>query len=309
MKYFIKRLLYFSLFFFGPLFILEEILTSELNRGIRYNFQADWHDLKNHNSEVLFVGNSRTWVHINPFEVEKQTGLSAEIIGHDAGDIQLLWLKFKQYAKNNCIPKYLFLQFDPFFVKTRIDIYGIENLRTCFYFRRGIEMEGLEYRDGFHFYYKYLPLSAMDLKGFIKFCLRREVPNEYSYLRNKGFKAQKLNWEGDWFVCPEETSVEDISCYVDSFYHYCNRNSIQLYSVFSPLSPAAYKRVSGLERMERHHNSLNKILSSNFIYLDYNSEILYNDSTLFYNHMHLNSKGVAVFMNQFLNDTTIYWLN
>src|SRR6476646_4189187 len=94
----------------------EFYITKQVNAGKRYYFQADWHDLKNHNSDVLFVGNSRTWVHVDPFAIQNRFHIKCEVIAQDGQGAQILWLKFKQYVNNNKTPREIYLQFDPWSV-------------------------------------------------------------------------------------------------------------------------------------------------------------------------------------------------
>ena len=57
MSRFLAKILLIIIPVFLLSFILELVISSQLDKGKRYYFQADWHDLKNHEAEILFIGN------------------------------------------------------------------------------------------------------------------------------------------------------------------------------------------------------------------------------------------------------------
>ena len=286
-------------------YLLELFISRQLNHGFRYHFQADWHDLKHHNADVLIVGNSRVWVQFDPFLIQNKTGLATEILSQEGQSVDLLWLKFKAYLKVNHDPKYLLLQFDPFFLTPRTDLYDFDNFSTCFFWIRNFDMRSLSPKDGYHWYYRYIPLTAIRMPLLKKIISNDTVASPESYRNTKGFKKMNFTWKGNW-QRPDYFLCKNISHYADSFYYYCKAHKIELHAVYSPQSFPSYLKTLNKESVIAYHNQLNIKTNSNFVYHDFTKFNLYNDSTLFYNHSHLNTKGVCVFMNQLLNDTSVF---
>ena len=61
-----------------------------------------------------------------------------------------------------------------------------------------------------------------------------------------------------------------------------------------------------MELVENVVKNLEKRYNYPITYLNYNKEELFNDSNLFYEHMHLNKRGVDVFTNHLINDTSTF---
>jgi len=137
------------------------VIDKRMVAGNRYSFQGDWHDLANHNSEVLFVGNSRTWVHINPFTFTKKTKLTSEVIGQDGQRAQVLFIKLKQYLKSNKKPKHIVLQFDPIFYDEIDNLVGYADYAPYFYLDRLKFCRELDNKIGYNFLYHYIPLYSI----------------------------------------------------------------------------------------------------------------------------------------------------
>src|SRR5690606_30561742 len=119
----------------------------------------------------------------------------------------------------------------------------------------------------------------------------------------KGFHAYDKQWadgEDIWGKPGTLKFVNDGSvAYLDSFRNYAEDEGIRCYFIFTPISYPAYCNIS-------NYPEYKQVLNKQGIYFtDFNDE-RYNDSTLFSDHMHLNQKGVDVFMQQLLSDTTLF---
>lgn len=304
-----KRFIFKSLFFIGIIYALgcavEFWIGTQLKEGKRYFFQGDWHDLDNHNSEILFVGNSRTWVHVDPFFIQKKFNTTCEVVAQDGQDIAIVWLKLKEYLNHNQAPKELYLQFDPFFLQTRNDLYGIDFLRTCFFFDR-VDLTSLSNRNGYKAYYRFVPLAAYNWKVMGKIWNDEVIDSTESYENTHGAIIQDKMWEGDW-QHPENVSIDAhrIGVELDSIVMACKSRDIALYAIFSPQSSPSYSRISNVEILESEILRLEKLSGMSIPFINFNGD-QYNDSTLFYNHMHMNRKGVTLWMDSLVNTPGIF---
>jgi len=279
--------------FFG----VEALITHKMKNGFRVTFQNDWHDLKNHNADIVFIGSSRIWVEVNVFEVSKKFHAKAEIVGQDGQTIDMLWEKFKRYADVNATPKEIYVQCDPLFVTMRRNLYNFNDFKSYLFMDR-YDIGNLKEKEGYKLEYKYVPLLAVGTQS-LDYLLDWQTPKPYAMTH--GFVSQDRPWQGDWYhpLKIERLKLEGIN-YLDSFNDYAKAHHIACYFLAPPISWPLY------EEMKKDHTVEAKIAREHLTYLDYNNKKTYNDSTLFYNHMHLNKTGVSVFMKQFLEDTVAF---
>lgn len=284
----------------------ELLIDNKLKQGNIYYFQGDWHDLKNHNADVVLVGNSRIWVQMDPVLIERNTGMKVDIIAMDGQGCHMVWLKFKEYLKGNKPPKKVFLLFDSYFSTGPGNLHGFSRIQQYFFYDR-IDLRSLSNHDGYTWLYHYLPLAAIEHCLLFKVLTNDTLDYSESYEAIKGFKREPIGFEGDWNNPQVQTlETNSISSYIDSFYFYCAKNNIELYSIYPPQTYQSFRKFSGMEEIIAYHNALNVALNKSYKFLNYNS-VKYSDSALYRNHTHLNTRGVDTFMKQFLSDTTVKW--
>ena len=154
--------------------------------------------------------------------------------------------------------------------------------------------------------YRYIPMMAYQA-GFVAKVLKGDtITSDESFELTRGFQSRNWKWSGNWKQ-PELFRIEMdlVSPYVDSFINYASRNKVRLYLMYPPQSAVSY---AGSVKPAQFHQKVNEYrrkYGHDIHYLDMNTPVLYNDSTLFYNHLHLNSTGVQLFMKDLLeNDST-----
>ena len=276
---------------------MEQLITYRLQNSFRATIQNDWHDLKNHNSEILFIGGSSAMVEINPFEVSDKFGVKAEILSQDAQSIDLLWQKFQQYLAVNYPPKEIYILYNPITAGIGNNLLYLDHFKSYFFMDR-YNIGKLKNKDGYHIYYKYLPLLAVGTQS-LQFIFN--FPTRNTYEKTRGYLPQHATWLGNWKYPPDniDFNLKGLD-YIDSFVSICHKKNITCYFIYPPVSPASYRLLSKYKQFE------NRLYLLHANQRNYNSNTLYNDSTLFYNHTHLNEKGVQVFMKQLLNDSTVF---
>lgn len=303
MKHFtIRIILYLTIIFF--IFLGAEFYVSrQLLEGKRYYFQADWHDLGGHNSDVVFIGNSRTWTQIDPTQIMDSLGIDCEIIAQDGQTIGFLWLKFKEYLKVNPKPSDVYIQFDPWFIFDREDLYGIDNIRTCFFGDR-VDLTQLKDREGYIGLYRFLPTAALDHELMLKIFLKDTISFDSSFEKTRGFISNDVPWSGNWdSIAVRNYDWSTRSSYIDSFMNLFATEKIKVHGYIPPVTNPLREKILNLDTLNTiffNHVYAHGIREANFT--DFSNFKVYNDSSLFYNHMHLNRKGVSVFMNQILSD-------
>jgi len=286
-------------------FLFELYIGHKLDKGYRYYFQADWHDLKNHNSDMLFVGNSRTLEHFDPFFIEHKFGVKAEVLSQEGQHVNFLWLKFKQYLKSNPPPKEVYLQSDYFFFEYSKDLFGINNYATCFFNDR-VDLTSLSDVEGYKTIYRIMPLAAVQFPLFTKVILEDTVKETFE--KHRGYMPKNETFRGDW-AHPNTVKVNPGDkgyTFIDSFMVACKKQDIRLYFIFSPVSFPSWSVIESKELVKKEIDKKSGVLQFPVSYRDYNRADLYSDIRLFYNHSHLNTEGVSVFMNQFAGDSLVF---
>jgi len=279
---------------------LVEFIINKNTEKKQYLFQADWHCLKNRNYKILVIGNSRVWVQVDVKKICKSLNTKAFALAQDGRDISFLWAKFKIYIKDNDKPTHIFLEYDPFFLSGADTAFFDKDVYLSYLFLDRLGINRLyKNQAGYHFYDQYIPLirycGYSDI--FIQHLTgRAKLDSSFKYgssLKNLAWGAKP--WKAVWNN-PNRTdsSLTKIS-YIDSFVNYCKSNQISLHLFYPPQSWTSYNAV-GIKTVSQLNNFLeNKHLE----FYDFNSRF-YNDSTLFYNHLHLNSKGSSIFTDAFL---------
>ena len=268
--------------------------------------QDDWNTRQGKNYDILFIGNSRVWSQVNSELISKSLHLKVFNLTQDGRGIDLLWAKFKVYIKTNKPPGQIYLIYDPYFLEGRTGntFYGKEDyLSYLFHDRIGIN-HLFKNETGFHQYETYIPLIRYI--GYKEIFFDHVLGTTIADARQKrniefGINIFDFKWGQEkapitkWSA-PLETNLKLVKIqYVDSFKTYCDQNNIKLHLFYPPQSWPSYKLVS--DATQRKLKSYAQKQGLEFV--DFNKE-LYNDSTLFYNHMHLNKKGSTLFTAQLM---------
>ncbi len=310
MKKFVVKFSYLLITLIGVMIIISfllEMLIEKNNKEKQYIFHANWHTIVNQNYDKLFIGNSRVWVQINAELISLKTNSKVYNLTQDGRGANILWYKFKNYLKYNTPPKEIFLQFDNKFISNiyKNTFYSQENYLTYIY-HDPLKLNKLFQEEyGFSDYETYIPL--------IRYFRYKEIL--YSHLTGHqnydwhniktykyGFDAMDLTWNANnsWKSIWNNPSTKQYNTnnlkYIDSFRIYCNANNIKLHLFHPPQSYTSFKKTGQNSRKILSQY----ILKYNLEFQDFNSNI-YNDSTLFYNHTHLNRKGSKIFTDQIIN--------
>ncbi len=250
-----------------------------------HNFE-DWHRLENIDAEVIFVGNSRTWVHFDPMHFEKVTGLSSYCLAEDGYGIPLLYGKVVKYLESNNPPRYLILQVDPSMVRRRENIYNKDTFLKYIFLDRESINSYLSGYNGFSRLEVFTPL--LRYKGYFDVFLKHLLGIE-KYNRVRGFNNTKEVWGGEEL---REDRTWDYDSreygYIDRIRKLCESKGIILKSHFPPLTKELYESIAGKDDIESY------LARIGVEYIDWNKLMDRNtfSKRYFHNHLHLNSHGV-----------------
>jgi hypothetical protein len=284
-------------------------ISFRLSEGNRYAFQGDWHDLKNHNSEVLFVGNSRTWVHLNAMLFENKTKLKSEVIAQDGQDAEIAFYKLQEYLKYNKPPRILILQYDANFFGKVNSLYGYENYAPHFFFLRFRKFTlNLRNRNGYNPLGHILPLVAFNETIKSKKYLKRmilgiKISSRESWINTKGYIGQKKNAEFGKIPDSFNIKIDQYNPFIDSFFALSSRNNVKIIGVFTPITKQTYARIKNPEILSLTFNKSKSFYNTTGYFHNFNNLTFCTNNQLFYNHLHLNKQGSDSLMQAIFRDT------
>lgn len=293
-----------------------EYVIRQNTKDTQYFIQGDWHIRHKDTLDVLFVGNSRTWVQVDAELFSKETHTNSYCLSQDGRDSKLIWRKFKKFLELNNKPRYVFLQFDPSMTieagLNQLTFYGKENYITYLFFNNLGINDIFKEEKGFHTYDEYIPLVRYIgySKLFMRHLFKRVVVDSPKLTDNyqtfkygtypRELKFGALSNKVHWYE-PKIANGRIVTRYIDSIKAICDRENIKMIWYFPPQSYISYEKIDSLQL---------KVMDSCLerdkpLFWNFNSE-RFNDSSIFYNHWHLNKTGAEKFTRQLIDSFKLY---
>lgn len=313
MRHFIQKIIFFTIISIFVFFIIgitvEKIISSNLNKN-RFFLQEDWHIIHDKYNEYLFLGNSRTWVHVDAQMITNITKKKSYCLAQDGREAKIFYWKLKTYLKYNKTPKIVFIQFDPFCINGRNDgtFYGKKDFLGYIYHDRLKINNIFESEIGYNQLEEFIPLLRyFQTVGGEKSLIHHLIGNPNQLVSFQyGCELQIKKWQAssNYFYPPPIIERELNLEYVDSIVNLCKFKKIEPVLIYSPQTYTSYKQLSNNVKSQLTTYAQRQ----NLKFWNFNSQN-YNDSTLFYNHMHLNHLGARKFTLQLIDSITSYKLN
>lgn len=306
MVFFIRKILLFTLLSFIAFFTLGIIAEKTIESNIKNNqfsLQEDWHIRHKEYNEILFIGNSRTWVFVDAEMITDSIHKKSYCLAQDGRTANVLFWKLKTYLLFNNNPKQIFIQFDPYFVNSTNygTFYGKQSYLAYIYGDKLKINKLFQSEIGFNKFDVFIPLLryfntnyALPILYFHLICSKSSLSDNFKY----GSELQIRDWQkSSSYFNPKETNIEILKFnYIDSLINLCKLNKIQPILIYPPQSMTSYNKVSP----KIIYQLQNYALTRGLIYWNFNSK-KYDDSTFFYNHMHLNYFGAKKYTFQLID--------
>lgn len=302
MKRFIKYCLLFTLPAYLLLTVVDYRFSQIAKRSSDYSIEA-WYDIMNGviDADVVVMGSSRAWEHVNPLILDSVLDVNSYNLGIDGRSFDSQILKYHLYRERNTKPQLIIQNVDIFSLIHRV---GIKKIQFFPYFWDKPIRDTFFPVEPFTVWEKYLPMYR-----FLHVNARSDMPGLSVFLPDgtktltKGYKGEELSWNGRAL-----SAVDSIPFLVNDttarmFKDYLTEvkaDGIKMVFVFSPLYIEATKKISGMKDVYAYFQ---KIASEYDIpILDYTYMGLCNDTTYFYNGMHLNKRGSDIFSDSLACD-------
>ena len=255
-----------------------------------------WFDLINGDidAEVIAVGNSRMWHHVNPAILDSVLCVSSYNLGMDGSPINRQVRKYNVFRKHNKKPKLIIQNID--FVSMEYGI-GVSMEQFLPYFWDKPLREDLLAFEPVSFTDKWVPLyryHGYDLRSFLRFD---------SHKLYKGYDPVASAWDGGKLKEIDSISFESderTEKIFDSFLTKAKEEGISVVFVYTPIYLGATQRMTNSDEM---HSKYQFFADKYGIpVLDYTEMEICADTSFFFNAMHLNQEGAKLFSAALAHD-------
>ena len=313
MPKFLKKLLQFSLIYIvviGSIGLIIEFFIARNVRLKQFQLQEDWHVKHIDKIDGLFVGNSRIYQMTDIPYLEKKLGLNFYSLSMGSRGSKVLYYKLKSYLEFNKSPKFVFLQFDPFFCGmnlTQGTFNGKQSMLAYIYKDRMKANFIFHNEEGFNLLEEHVPLLRYFHAGpkgpyMLMSHLFDLKPYKHELFKD-GVEIEDKKWEktSKWEEPNKIDSLKLDLYYISKIKHLATRKKIHLILIYPPQSPNSYSRTpKGVLKDLEHYAVRNDMAYWNFNCDDFDHKMY------FFNHMHLNKIGVEVYGRKLENNIRSY---
>lgn len=302
-----KRFIIKSTAFLVSCFAIAMVLQVLLFLRINNKSIADHDTLditSNVNADLILLGNSRCWSHLDPnfFENEfKLKSVNLGTVGHS--ELSMTYVRLKDYLTYNKTPKFILLNLDPFVNGGDLSKPGGNIINKNAFARYAFaplnkEWETVRYFK-FNNWEKYVPMYAI-----FKYNLfyKSVFPNFNSLYVTYGYSREDIQWDTirnpissekkkNFLIHKDTDNVKKMLLKLKKI---CKKNNIELMCIQTPVYKSLYEK-----DIFKLTGEITNDLDIPFI--DANYEFIRPDTKYFLDNNHLNLNGVRA-MNIKLKD-------
>jgi hypothetical protein len=247
----------------------------------------------NIDADIIIMGSSRAWVHIDPIMLDSILHISSYNIGMDGSTINRQIHKYNLFRRFNRKPKVIIQNID---YSSMGHGTGFKKEQFYPYFwNMEMRKEMLEY-EPVTFWEKYVPFHRY-----------RETEKNYFTMGpqtlTKGYKGQEKTWDGTNYKAVDSISFTVNDTTESMFINYLAKaksEEIKVIFVYTPIYLGATNKMTNLDAMYAYYRNISE--KYNIPILDYTYMNICNDTTYFYNALHLNKKGAEIFSDSLAHD-------
>ena len=308
----IARCLFICLISFGICSAFYWNEETQFVRGGQLNTWFGFVNSKTTTCDILFLGNSRVSVTINPKIIDSVTHLNSYCVGPDGTGILTEYMFLKKFLETHNSCKYVVVQLDYLSLVNHVLPY---NYPDYYYFLNDTSVYNVysPYSWQMRYYYLLKPFvciwklvpSTDDAKltsvlNFLKG--RKEMQLDKGIKYYKGFWGSPLRWDPNYK--PEKPIALDFDEsgfeIVDKIVDLCKSKNCKLLFVYPPV----YKDFHKVTLNYAHVNLelQNYAQKKQIPYFNYTTMDICNSKEYFYNIQHLNHKGANIFSTELAND-------
>lgn len=311
MKNFIKQVLLFFLPLIFLSVVLDFLISNQLKKSNTHAFREYpvWNDIYsgNINADILIMGSSRAWRHIDPNVMEDSLGMTSYNLGMDGQHLPMQLWRYETFLKKNHTPKVIIYSLDFFMLTQSNELFNKDQFLPYLLFNFDAE-KNLKKYIGYEYFDYRLPLIRYcgASKAIFHTARISLFPNSMKKGRKKGFYAENKQWNHDFEKAKAKkkryNAIIDSSILIqfDKYLEDCKQKGIKVILVYSPEYIEGQKFVSNRVEVIRTFANLAKKYNNPF--LNYSSDTISFQKALFYNATHLNKRGADLFSIKLASD-------
>ena len=252
------------------------------------------------NADVLVLGNSRAWVHIDPEMLENWSGLSAYNIGANGFHYNNQKALYEFYKSKNKFPKIIVQSVDLGLMSKDHNIFNkvqyMPYIASQALYDQFLSIDSSLPFDRYIPMYKYRNYYMEMVNGLFS-ALSIQTDWNTRQTKNKGFAAQNRQWQpGRVFnteILIPEAEIEEGFEYLQSVINDCRKNGSVFIMVYTPQhDELKTNREQKKEIIDRFRDLAEE---EGVFFFDYSQLEMNKDKKFFYNAAHLNAEGVEEF--------------
>lgn len=294
--------LVFVLGFAIPTLLVLYGINHEVDKGFRKNgswYTNEWKDIYGSklDADILMLGSSRAWVHLNPRIFDSITGLNSYNLGLDAYAIDFQIDRFWASIHHNRKPKFVIQNMDALTLKRSgyVDYDGVQFLPFLNEeeLRQDLIANGLSWKDRFFPIFKYRGRAET-----VRFTLDQlYFGGPAETIKYKGYAGQELTWTDDFKKFKEMYTTCDVALdpdmikKLDSMIAYCAKEDIKVIIAHLPMYDEAIAMMTDKPVMDSIMYAFEDKYPGSCYYMDYSKTSFSADTNYFYNASHMNYKG------------------
>ena len=244
-------------------------------------------------ADVLAMGSSRIVKHFDPAVFDSVAGVKSYNIGMDGAHIPDILARYILYKQRNPLPKVALVNID-YFTLTDNSTKDMSQFFPWFIYRRF--RKAVSFVRPFSFGQLYIPMYRYDIANLFRALYERERPLE------KGFDPVNHPFDNDAvnrssLVFKANPKFEP---YLFQFLDILEEDGVKVVFLFSPWHDDAIAKAKTLGQMLEYYS---KVASERGLtLLDYTKMPFSSDTSFFFDAIHLNGRGAAVFTDSLARD-------
>ena len=296
MRHFIYKILIFGIISLLLCSVIDYAYSRVLIRSNDARYES-WYDLMHGriDADIVISGNSRAWVQIDPMILDSILNVSSYNLGMNGSAVDRQVRKYKVFKKYNKTPKLIIQNID--FQSLSDCNRGYEREQFYPYFWSPSVREEFYETEPFSLAERYIPLFRYG--GNFGFYFPSSQPRHLI----KGYMGGDLKWDGRKLDEIDSISFsydKSIAKLFNEFLFEMRNNGVKVVFVYTPIYVGATNKMTNLDEMYDFYRKIAE--KYNIPILDYTYLDICNDTTYFYNSMHLNRIGAELFTKRLAKD-------
>ncbi len=289
---------------------LDVFISSNLRRSTQINKgeMTVWSDLydKKVNAEVLVMGSSRAWVHLDATMIADSLHTTAYNLGMDGHNFWMQNFRFGLAMQQPVKPRVVIQSIDVFTLARRKDLFYPEQFLPYMLGNDSLKKVTQNFA-GYENYDFEVPLIRYYGKGkavIEAFKIALGGKNEPTRIR--GYQGQLIAWTNEFELAKKrmdhftvEMDAQTVALF-EKYLQFCKASGIRLVFVYSPEYIEGQHFIANRTQMLDVYRRFSKKYDIPFF--DYSNHPISYDRNYFYNALHMNKFGAEKFTAAFIND-------